>query len=222
MKKEKVTVLFVHGFGVGKGARGMFSELAKRLSSEFVKCVLFDLNTTDGRGNILVNPFSEQIRILGEVHKKHAGVNTKVVLIAHSQGCLVAAMADLPNIATSIFLAPSVASSSVSMITHFSKSPRTKILLNGMSKIARSDGTITMVPADFWMERQIDDVRKLYGEYQKGRNALVVIAKNDAVVNNKNIDRIFSHYGKSLLLADHDFTDPARKDLLRIYAGQVG
>ncbi len=46
------TVIFVHGFGVMKDARGMFTDIADTLTAEGVRCVLVDLNTKDAEGAI--------------------------------------------------------------------------------------------------------------------------------------------------------------------------
>ncbi len=53
----KHTVIFVHGFGVMKDARGMFTEIKNKLSKEGINCELVDLNRKDGEGNILLNTF---------------------------------------------------------------------------------------------------------------------------------------------------------------------
>jgi hypothetical protein len=211
---KKTTVLFVHGFGVKGDARGMFTEIAEHLGSAHVECILMDLNGTDDKGNILVNPFSMQVALLQEVRGRYK--DTKVILIAHSQGCLVSAMADLSDISTSIFLAPSVSSSPDLMIAHFGKNHDTVINREGMSEIARSDGTTTMVPAKYWLERDQVDVRDIYEIYQKERDVIVVIAGEDEVVDNKHTNSIFNYSGKTPLKTDHYFTGAGRNQLFDI------
>ena len=96
-------ILFVHGFGVKRDARGMFTDIAANLPN--FSPVNFDLNTIDENENLVVSNFSSQVETLKDIWKKESA-DHEVYIIAHSQGCLVTAIADLPGITKTFFLAP--------------------------------------------------------------------------------------------------------------------
>lgn len=68
-------IIFVHGFGVLKDARGMFSEIESCLKEENYECVLFNLNDLSPEGHTLVNGFSEQVSRL-----KNVWLRKKIIL----------------------------------------------------------------------------------------------------------------------------------------------
>lgn len=208
------TVIFVHGFGVMKDARGMFTEIAGALTESGISCVLIDLNIKDEVGNIVLNTFDEQVRILKEEYKKNE--DNTIDLVCHSQGCLVAALANLQGVRKTIFLAPPTENNIQQSIAYFSKNPLTFIDLDGTSKLARRDGTFTIVPTGYWKEIENIDLGTVYGEYLRGHGVHIVKALLDDVISNDAFSAIFIDAKISELEADHDFTGKARPLLVSL------
>jgi hypothetical protein len=147
MKKHKI--LFIHGFGVMKDSRGIFSDISEFIGkNKNTECILFDLNDKNNSGGIRVQAFSTQIDKIKSVYEKHKDAET-IDVICHSQGCLVGAMANLKKVRKTIFLAPPVENNIEKTINYFSQNPLSKIDLDGESFLERRDGTQTVVPKTF-------------------------------------------------------------------------
>lgn len=208
------TVIFVHGFGVMKDARGMFTDIANALNEHGSKCVLIDLNTKDEDGNILLSPFSKQVQILTNAYEDNKGNET--FIIAHSQGCVVTALANLPNIKKTIFLAPPTDNNAEKTISYFKKNPLTSIDLEGTSQLARRDGTFTLVPKEYWTEREQLDIARTYNTYIVQHETIVIKATQDEVISNEAFNELFSNVKVIELEANHDFTDTSRETLVAV------
>lgn len=212
MQISKHIILFVHGFGVMKDARGMFTDIRNSLPED-CEGVLIDLNTKDDGDNIYVNPFSKQVEILKNVRASYP--DQKVDIICHSQGCIVAALADLPNVRKTLFLAPALNNGYAKVIEYFSKNPNTKIDVAGISRLARRDGTFTTVPSEFWKEKEALDIDAVYQKYITSNLTYAVKALSDEVVSNADFDKVFDGATILALEGNHDFTDNARQELIK-------
>jgi len=205
-------VIFVHGFGVMKDARGMFTDIAGALTEQGYKCVLIDLNAKDNDGNILLSPFSKQVQILTTAYEDNKGNETHI--IAHSQGCVVTALANLPNIKKTIFLAPPTDNNAEKTISYFKKNPLTSIDLDGTSRLARRDGTFTLVPKEYWKEREPLDIASTYQTYITTHKTVVVKAAQDELVSNEEFASIFNDVEVTEIETNHDFADSGRGKLI--------
>lgn len=197
-----------------KDARGMFTDIANALNEHGSKCVLIDLNIKDEDGNILLSPFSKQVQILTNAYEDNKGNETYI--IAHSQGCVVTALANLPNIKKTIFLAPPTDNNAEKTISYFKKNPLTNIDLDGTSRLARRDGTFTLVPKEYWDEREQLDIARTYKTYTDRHKTVVVKATQDEVISNDEFFNIFKGIDTVEVEADHDFTKNAREDLVTL------
>ncbi len=206
----KHTVLFVHGFGVMKDARGMFTDIVSNLPEDY-ECILIDLNTKIGN-TVFLNPFSKQVEVLKNA-RQNTGVEA-VDLVCHSQGCVVAALANLPNLRKTIFLAPALESSSEKTIEYFSRNPETKIDKDNISTLARRDGTFTSVPSVYWKEKENLNLTEIYTNYLKTHDTYVVKASHDEVVLKDNNKICFDTSRVIELGADHDFRNESRGKLV--------
>jgi len=216
----KKTVLFAHGFGVMKDARGMFTQIAEGLSLQGIDPVLVDLNVRDATGNIVLNSFSAQVDIL---RRARAEIKEgEVYLLCHSQGCVIAALAQLPQIHKTIFLAPPIGNNYTKTIEYFSKNPLTTIDMEGTSRLARRDGTFTIVPPGYWAERKGLDIQKLYQEYCSKNVVCVVKATQDEIVSNEGLEEIFREAEIIAVEAGHDFKGEAREPLIALCGRLVG
>jgi len=220
---EEWTVIFSHGFGVEKDDRGLFTDIATGLPAA-IKKILFDYNEVDHLANtLLVRPILTQAKILkGQIDSALASGAQKVIIVGHSQGCIVAAMTDLPSeVVGLIFLAPPVAFDLERSMNTFKSRPGTIIDLEGESRLARRDGSITIVPSAYWRERSELDVTLSYDRCAKGRKFVIIQAMNDEVLVGERSDLRVEGAVQVCLSADHDFTGSARPDAVEVVRSQI-
>lgn len=210
MQSVNHVILFVHGFGVMKDARGMFTDIKNSLPQDS-EPVLIGLNTKE-ENNIHLNPFSKQVEILRNVHARY--LDQKVDVVCHSQGCIVGALANLPNIRKTIFLAPALHNDNAKAVEYFSRNPDTKIDIEGTSVLARRDGTFTIVPSKFWKEKEFLDIEAIYRKHITKNTTYAVRALSDEVISNTDFARIFNGASAISLEGNHDFTNNARIGLI--------
>lgn len=204
--------VFSHGFGVKKDDRGLFTDLAKALGEE--NCLLFDYNTIDEKNNsITVAPLDEQAKKLSEVL---GAIDEPVNLICHSQGCLVAALANPRGLQSILFLAPPQTMTSQEFIKIF----KGKINLKGDSTLKRKDGSTTFVPQTFWQSLDaIENAESLYAALASGTFLTIITAEQDEVLGKTAFPEL-EHKAEifSLKAADHNFSGEARQKLIDIFS----
>ena len=201
------TVVCSHGFGVRADGRGMFTELQATFPEH--DFVTFDYNEVLENGDLVVAPINQQVERLNQVLSEYDGV----VLLAHSQGCIVAAMADITHVDRVILLAPPAEMSMRRVIDKLSRKPNALIDLNGVSKLPRSDGTTTHITREYI--ESVDNVNplSLYDSLAGKLPTTIIRATSDEVLGLTNVDEIASAECIDLA-ADHDFQAEARKLLV--------
>lgn len=137
----------------------------------------------------------------------------RYIYIGHSQGCIVVANAH-PTQSKVILLAPPI----VSPAERFAQTPGWKrpgsvINTEGDSKLVRSDGSITMVPAEFWKDFQSMDVDKLYKQLNWDNEVTIVFAGSDQVLGVEKATDGINH--ETIKDADHDFKGEPRMALIQ-------
>ncbi len=211
---SKHVIIYSHGFGVEQSARGMFTDIAAAFP--VAEHIMFDYNIPNREENTLtVRPLSEQKDILlAEITRaKEKTPDAIIDIIAHSQGCIVVALALPEGIRKAIFLAPPLEMSSTSL-RRFAGRPGSVIDPDGLSRLARSDGSITLVPAEFWKEREAIDPVALLNTYSAHIELVLVRAKNDTVVSTSNFPTLSSHIQIISIDGDHDFRYASRPGLI--------
>ena len=108
---QKHFVIFSHGFGVLKDARGLFTELSAMLSSHGIQSVLFDYDYNEikhGTKEVITKPFSEQAKVLQCVidETRTKNPDSTIDIIAHSQGTVMIALAKPHGIRRVISMSP--------------------------------------------------------------------------------------------------------------------
>ncbi len=220
MTVEKHIVIFSHGFGVCQDDRGLFVDIGFALGG--IKTVMFDYNEVDVENNILtVRPFSEQVKILKEVveGQRSLAPDATIDLVCHSQGCLVAALAQLSGIRKTILIAPPTDMDAGRTLSRYRDNPKAEINLEGVTKLPRTDGSTTIVPAEYWHEREkcaapID----LYNELAGKTELAVIKAKQDHVLGSTSFDGLDKKVEVIELDGDHDFTT-SRNGLCKVISG---
>ena len=204
-------ILFVHGFGVLKDSRGMYVDILRSVNED---CHLLEFNSFNTESNELrVAPLDRQIAHLEETDARFK--NTPYTLIAHSQGCMVAAKAQLKNVKHTILLAPASGSSSSGMKAFFAERPDTTFAEDGTARLARKDGTTTIVNALYWQSLDnYGDVKTAYQNYAKNHPSHIVLAGDDTTVRNEVASSVQGVPIDTIPNANHNFDEPHRQALI--------
>lgn len=166
----------------------------------------------------MVRALSQQVSILADVLDKVKRQNPTAVVdvVCHSQGALIVALACPTGIRRTILLAPPMDKDIDRMIEIFRKRPGTEIDTESVSRITRADGSVTLVPPEYWSERKSIDPVPLYNALAAVTGLTMVVAKQDEVLGS------FDHHGLSEnvhiieLDGDHSFQGETRKRLLEV------
>ena len=214
-------IIFVHGFGVRKDSRGMFTDIVDSLESAEFQSVLFDLTELGADGNIVVQDFSEQARRLTGVWERESD-GSELFIVAHSQGCLITAIANPPNVTKTILLAPPTDNSNEQILEYFRSKSDSEVNLEGDSKLARSDGSFTVVPASYWIEKNALNTEELYQTYTTNHVTEVVRATEDEVISNGGMEAAFKDIQIHDIAANHNFDEGSRLKLITLLKELLG
>lgn len=221
MQSEKHIVIFSHGFGVRRDSRGLFSDIVSALDG--TQPVLFDYNEIDEAANELtVWLLSEQAEILknkvNEVRVLHP--DAIIDIVCHSQGAIAPALAQLQGIHKIILIAPPVTMNFERMLEAFKARPGTVIDMEGISRITRRDGSVTLIPSQYWVERAEIRPMELYDALAKNTELVVIKARQDEVLGETD----FSGLDDARIIeldGDHNFTGENRMKLLKVLAQEI-
>ena len=202
------TLVFSHGFGVKSDARGMFTQIADTFPQH--NSVLFDYNTVLENGDIEVASLNLQAMTLQQKVDEQQG---DVIIIAHSQGCIVTGMINLQNVKKVILLAPPVEMSMQRVVDKLMKKPGAEIDLGGISKLPRSDGTVTHISKEYIQSLGRVSPVDLYESIAQRTDMVIVRCVNDEVLGLTNTNEVASANHVDMN-ADHNFTGGARSALL--------
>ena len=202
----KKTILYSHGFGVERDDRGLFTDIAAALPS--FRHVMFDYNLIDAeRHRLTVQPIDIQAALLQKQYNELHEANEDVTLICHSQGCLVAALAQLPRVAKTVFITPAQTINVDAFLKKFVDRPNTVIDRNGVSTFGRKDGSTTIVPKQYLDSIEQIDVEAAYRNLATRTELLVISAKDDEVLRMTNFDYLNDVARVTTLAGDDNFSD---------------
>ena len=156
----KHIIVYSHGFGVRKDDRGLFTDIANAVPE--AEHVMFDYNQIDQQTNTLtVSPLQRQVQKLKE-HLDGVDKDAVIDLVAHSQGCVVAALTKPQNVRQILCLAPPDNADTERLLNFFGSRDGSVVDLDGQSRIPRRDGSTTIIPAAYWQSLKGLDVIRLY------------------------------------------------------------
>ena len=141
-------------------------------------------------------------------------------IICHSQGAVIVALAKPEGIRRVIFIAPPFSTGIEKMMKRFNSRPGTEIDMQGISKITRSDGSLTIVPAQYFAERIDVNPVESYKNLSELTELIVINANQDEVLDENNISKL----GKAEIInidGNHGFSGDNRKNLLEIIASKI-
>lgn len=132
------------------------------------------------------------------------------------------ALADLHHVPIRkiILIAPPVTMNLERMMNAFKSRPGTKIDMNSTSRIVRSDGSITLVPSKYFIERTMIQPMRLYNELAKVTELVIIRAKQDNVLGETEFS-VLKNVRLIELDGDHEFSGDSRKGLLETVAKAI-
>jgi pimeloyl-ACP methyl ester carboxylesterase len=216
---SKHVVVYSHGFGVRKDDRGLFTDIANAMPE--ADHIMFDYNLIDEDANTLtVSPLQVQVQKLKEQLSK-VDSDATVDLVAHSQGCVVAALAKPQNVRRIICLAPPDNVEVDRLVNFFGSRDGSIVDLEGQSRIPRRDGSTTIIPAAYWQSLHGLNVIRLYNRLPDLAKIKFLIANEDEVLGMTNFDKTDERIDLVQIGGNHDFTDDDRKSLVDIVKNEL-
>ena len=215
MNEKKHIIIFSHGFGTRKDDRGLLTDIA--IGFPEVESILFDYNDIDEEKNILtVRLLSEQARMLNDVIEKARFRNkdADIDIVGHSQWCLVVGLAKPKGIRKTIFVAPSLDADIENTINMFKDRQGTEINLLGVSKLVRMDGSLTLVPAEFWVERKNTNPIPIYNELSFNTDLVIINARQDEILGHTKTEGLDDRIKIFEIDGNHQFSGEARSVLI--------
>jgi len=223
MKPQKHVVIFSHGFGVGRDSLGLFTEIAEMLSPHGIESVMFDYNEFNPETReVFVKPFSGQAKILQSVIDRTVGENPGAVvdIIAHSQGAVMVALADVRSVRKVVSMSPFFHTDIQKIMERYKKFPASEVDFTGTSRRVRSDGTVTVIPAEYWAERFATDVYDIYNKLALKADLTIIRAGEDKVMEGPDLLKIFN--AKIINIhGDHDFSKEYRPNLISVVRSTI-
>lgn len=216
MSEKKHFVVFSHGFGVRYDDRGLFTDIADGLEDD-IESVMFDYNEIDEERNVMIaKPFSEQAKLLrGKIEEiSRKDPEAVIDLVAHSQGCVVAALAEPEGVRKVILLSPPCVQDVERSLEKYAKRPGAAIDLEGESRIPKSDGSTALVPAGYWSERAQVDFSTLYECLTRMTDLTFVQGANDTVLGTSAPSALPESAKILSIPGDHDFSGDDRTMLV--------
>lgn len=212
----KHIVVFSHGFGTKKDSRGLFIEISNSLLPYNIESITFDYDEINGKEHT-TKPFSQQTKIfqavLDETIKNNPGAI--IDIISQSQGLVMVALAKIKGVRKIIGMSPFFHTDIHKVLERYKKFPQSEINLNGVSKRYRTDGSITVIPKEYWLERFATNVYEIYNKLALDHDLTIINAAEDQIIDSVNLLKIFN--AKIINIhGDHDFSGKYRPDLINI------
>lgn len=214
--------VFVHGFGVMSDSRKTYTEISKSFEEKILS-VRFHLVSVDTFNNEIYTPgFDEQTEILktvlDSVIMKFSG--KEIILIAHSQGCYVVGKLlkesdyDLNKV---ILLSPLIREDiGRKLVEKFSKREGSIVNISGLSRFVRTDGTITLIPSEFWIQAKKINSIELFKYLDSNYDTYFVWTKGDITTKSNEYVQLkkqtFMKYFE--IEGDHDYRNNGNIDEL--------
>lgn len=208
-------IIYSHGFGVRKDDRGLMTDIASAIPN--TEHIMFDYNDFDENTNTMrVLPLTKQVERLREkIDSLTLEEGDVVDLVAHSQGCLVSALAKPKGIRRMIFITPPDNVDTSRLIGFFGDREGSIIDIDGESRIPRRDGTTTIIQADYWKSLEPLNPIRLYNRLPDLSKVTFIIANEDEVLGVSIFDQVDESIDLEQLEGNHDFNGEYRVALIK-------
>lgn len=219
---KKHVIIYSHGFGVRKDDRGLFTDIADSLPG--TEHIMFDYSQIDDAANTLtVAPLTDQAKRLQQVVAEARTNNPDAIidLIAHSQGCILAAIAQPAGLRKVVFTAPPPDADVEDKIRRWKVRYGTQFTTEDTSYLERKDGSTTIVPREFWASLKDLDVQELYCALAENAGLTIVTASQDEVLGEVVFNALSSKIKVIEMATGHNFEGEGRQKLIDIIAQEV-
>lgn len=216
--------LYSHGFAMHADDGGIFTDIEALFPDD--KHVLFEYdNWIDDGARAIAATLSERTEILRAKYAelREQNPDAEIDLICHSQGCGIAALAQLEGITTTIFLAPPINyGDSESAHSHALAKKACEQQEDGSIIYKRSAGFETIYPPYYWDDWSVAaNMPDLINQLAKKTELIIVDATNDTVIADRkdysalDHDLRIEHLATNHEMQGEDGTRTAMKVLLK-------
>jgi hypothetical protein len=217
-KPEETIILFSHGFGVMKDNRGLFSFLSATLETKGFATKTFNYaELNEETHELFALPFSKQASVLQEQINDLAKDKRykDIIIIGHSQGSFIPTLCtDLSKVSKVIGASPFFQTDAQDLEKRYTKLSGNELDFYHITKRRRTDGSITIIPPEYWAERFETDVVALYNKLAQETELTLIYARNDSVMDFNNL-RDIKNTRIINIDGDHDFSNEYREALLK-------
>ncbi|MFZ1258371.1 MAG: hypothetical protein WAQ25_02780 [Candidatus Saccharimonas sp.] len=213
-------IIYSHGFGVRQDDRGLFTDISRSLQN--LQHIMFDYSEIDERNNTLTAcPLDEQAeKLKNKIIALQCNYPDVIIdVIAHSQGCVAAAIAKPSGIRKVIFLAPPAQFLGLEKREIYAMRPDTITENDGTLRMPRRDGSTTIIRENYWRSREGVVPIELYNQLARLTNLTIITATNDEVLTNTDFTGLSDKVSHIKQPANHDFTGDSRRVLIEIVSG---
>lgn len=209
-------VVFSHGFGVERTSRGLFSDITKALPDDW-GYVLFDYNVTEGTTVTLQSLADQKQRLLAVITwLSQQTVVKQISLVAHSMGCITAALAEASELTNVVMLAPPLVMGAHSR-EYFTSKPGAS-LQDNVWRVPRRDGTISYIPTTLLDEIETIDAPQVLLDYASVQPYALIIPSDDEVLGDTDYNELALNENITAQTIDgagHNFDGVAREAVVR-------
>lgn len=218
---NKRIFLYSHGSGTHADDNGLFSPIIDAFPD--VEHVLFpydDWNSDDTIATAAT--FTSRAQKLRQKYTelRQTNPNAEINLICHSQGCIIAALAQLENVSTTILLAPVINYRNGDEARRKTlENPKSTPRPDGSILRKRSAGYYTLLLPDYWEDyANISGLPNKYDNLSTKTKLIIFDAVRDTVIpNNKDYSLLKNQNQIEHFDLDHDFIekDGSRSGIIR-------
>ena len=211
-------IIYSHGFGARKTARGLFTEISNALPH--AQSVMFDYDPFHEESNtITVKPLQEQAfklrKVLNATRAEYP--DATIDIVAHSQGCIVVGLLKPRDIRKIIMITPPDDMSEARVVEQLGARKGVDIDVTTKTHLARTDGSTTVIHPEYWQSLSGIKPVKLYNNLARFTKLRIMVAKQDDVLGEVTFEGIEPTISLVRLEGNHNFDDAeARKRLLYI------
>jgi hypothetical protein len=201
-------IIFSHGFGVRKDAKGLFTAIARAVPD--AENILFHYNPINDKSNTLTaKTLPEQVQKLRKViNTARAEYPGAVIdLVCHAQGCVVAGILKPRGIRKVIMLTPPDKMSQATLIEQLESRAEITIDPNVKTRVPLSDGGTIVVHPEYWQSLDGVEPVKLYNRLAKFTALRIINARNDDVLGPVSFEGIDPNISFVTLDGDHNFEE---------------
>lgn len=214
----KHVVLYSHGFGVDKTDRGLFTAIADAIPE--AEHIMFEYDLRDENGNTIAETFSNRKdKLIAKYSELRSQEPDAIIdLVCHSQGCLVAALAELENVRKTIMLTPPIyLEDGGEKREKYLEKPTVKELPDGTLAIKRRDGSTTLIKQNYWDDfGVVVDSERLYNTLSKVTDLTAIRATKDEILQNNSYNNFDNSIKTMDVEGNHSFDDEARPRIAKV------